>query len=404
MTQRFLGLGLALSVALASACREVPQAPIATPPPSALYATVTLDRICPACVVDTGNLWSGITLLQPSDQSVHVVALDPLARRLRYHGCVNACSDPRNWYTGTGDTTALLTGFWNWSSAALTVTGIHVVYTICPDASCIGVRYAYCPGICFHPANWTDTTLFVGRGTLEAGYGGQSISLAADSAGGLHLLFSAPLAPLPGPALRYAHCAAGCASPANWQDVQLDAEGGGQTRLIAFDLHSGLHVFSSTSAGLIHRTCTTNCTSVGSWQSGPMAGGVNAAGLALAFGADGRLHLVYMNRTGAPTYATCPAPCGAPGSWSTVALPLRTSDVSLAIARGGTLFLATTDSTVEVSRCTADCLVAKSWQTTVVDSAAGGGHVSIAVDSSDHARIVSTAGWPNILQYSQMKN
>jgi hypothetical protein len=372
-----------------------------------------LDHLCPqGCYIDVsgpdGN-WGGITLLQESDQSVHVIALDPWGSRLVYHGCANVCDDPGHWFGGSGDSAAFGSSPYNqWASAVLTDGGIQVVFTR-NDAGGepSGVFYATCPGACTFPWNWRTDSLFQGKytvyGSWEYGYGARSTSLASDSAGGLHLLLSA----VGYSGLWYGYCAGNCSSDAGWQLTRLDSAVAGAPltgpRVIAFDVHSGLHVVYSTGGALWQASCATGCTSAGGWRAGVIQIGVSVRALAVAFDGSGGLHLAYADSLGEVTYATCGAPCGAPGTWSSVALPVRAWDLAVAMGRTSTAYLAaTTDSDVALLRCAASCLNAASWQATGIASTGGGGQVSLAVDSLGRARIASTSLWGNGLQYTQM--
>ena len=397
-------------VALAAglSCREVTKASNQTPTGTP-YVSWTLDTLCPGCGVDVGNVWGGATVLLAADQSVHVLAVDPWAQRLRYHGCANVCDDPKHWVSGTADTAPGGSGFDAWSTAVLTRAGIAAVYTWCPNntLACTGVRLAECPGACNFGSNWTAANLFVGVGTVaDAGYWfgeGRSSPLAADSSGGLHLLLDGPSG-----ALLYEYCAATCGSAASWQGVQLDSAAGQHPHSIAFDPASGVHVFYRTAGGLTHASCAGSCTSTGSWQSGVIESGATVHVSSVALGSDGRLHLAYVDDLASATYATCAAPCAAPGSWSSRRLlyavdgdiAVSARDVAIAAARGS-LFLAINGSAVAVARCDSNCL-AGTWRWSPVDSATSGGHVALAVDSAGRARIASTADFPNILQYTQL--
>jgi hypothetical protein len=80
-------------------------------------------------------------------------------------------------------------------------------------------------------------------------------------------------------------------------------------------------------------------------------------------------------------------------------------DVALAVDAAGGLHLTTsgkvgTGSPVTISSCTGACGSGASWVVTPVDSAPGGGFVSLALDAANHARIASS--W-NGLQYTRMK-
>jgi hypothetical protein len=393
----------------AGACREVPQAPNVTPPAPAAYGSFQLDGGGPQYGDVWISWWNGVTLLQPPDQSVHVVAVDPAGDRLLYYGCANVCGEKAHWFGGM---VASPGGTWRGATAALTPSGIVVAYTRTNTANGgIGMWYSTCPGACNFPSNWRTDSLFVGEYTVGDWHwgGGKSVSLSADSVGSLHLLLLGVNA-----GLFYGRCSSGCATEANWQVTVLDSTFSGSTstdtRLIALDPRGVVHVLYSTGAGLTHASCAANCTSAASWQSGAVRAGVGATALSLAFDRGGGLHLAYADTSGAVTYAMCTAPCGAPGAWSSVALALHAVDVSLAVGGTGTAYLATTGSKVVLSRCAATCLEVTGWQATTVDAAPGStmGLVSVAVDSSGHARIASTGfagsattGW-NTLQYTLM--
>jgi hypothetical protein len=253
-------------------------------------------------------------------------------------------------------------------------------------------------------------TLFAGRYTVTGPrWGGQSISLASDSSGVLHLLLTSAQG-----GLFYGRCVGNCATDASWQVTVLDSTFSVtdlyQTRLVAVDPHGLVHVLYSHKGRLTHASCAGGCTSGASWQSGVIPSATTASALSLAFDPAGGLRLAYADSIGAVTYATCAGTCTAPGAWSTVLLPLHARDLSVAVGRTGVAYLATSDKTVALSRCAGGCLAAAIWQITDVDSAAGGspGHVSIVVDSLGRARIAST-GFPgsaatgfNTLQYTLM--
>lgn len=404
MTVRLRLFALGAIAVAAAACPDVPVAPIVTPPTPARYVTFTLDTIN-GFNVDVTNQWDGITLLVGADQSVHVVAFDGWSGRLRYHGCANVCNDRVHWFHGTADSASVGYGEWEpGSGVALTPQGFQAVYAWEAGYG-PAIRYAHCPGACNFTGHWTATTPLSTPGSVQD-WTGHSTPLAADAAGGLHLLFYGP----GDRTLHYGFCAAACDTPANWQDVPITGPYGYSrwSRLIAVAPGGGVHVLYGTAVGLIHATCSGGCTNAANWQSGPVAGAyfLSLDALAMAFGPEGRLHLAYTDQTGVVSYATCAAPCTASGTWSTASLPLTTRDVSLATDAQGQLFLATNSPTVAVSRCAASCLSSASWQTVTVDSALGYGRVSIAVDAAGHARIASTYGGftqaPQILQYTQM--
>ena len=391
-----------------SACREVPVAPIVTPPATSRYVTFTLDTLT-GFNLDVANQWNGVTLLIGADQSVHVVALDAWNGRLRYHGCASGCNDRAHWVHGTADSAYVpFGGVWiPGSGATLTGDELQAVYAW-GGASGPAIRYAHCPGACNFAGHWVATTQFSNSGSVQSWEGYSMTPVAADAAGDLHVLFYDTT----DGELHYGYCAATCDTPASWQDLPITGPYSGfQTwsRLIAVTPGGGVHVLYGTGAGLTHATCPGRCTVAANWTSEPVEGayflGAPEA-LSLAFARDGRLHVAFTDWSGVVTYATCASPCAATGAWSIASLPITTTDVSLATDGLGRLFLATTYRTVAVSTCRASCLNPASWETVQVDSALGGGRVSIAVDSAGYARVASSYGGfaagPQVLQYTQM--
>jgi hypothetical protein len=390
------GMVTALDIA---ACRES-EAPTGT---SAVVSTVTLTLDTAGAFAEPQNAWGGVSLMLGSDQSVHIVALDPWAGRVRYHGCATACDDPAHWLSGTADSAPAYIDFVFWSSAVLTRAGIQAVNPLCPGDFCETIQYLQCAGACSQQQSWSVTDLFVAEGSLTSkGDGfGQSVSLAADSTGGLHLLFLARGA-LPS-GLYYAYCGGSCGTQANWTALRLDSLASQLSpRVIAFDQHTGVHVLYASVAGLVHAACPAACTQAGSWRSAVADSGATVDALALAFGPAGQMDVAYRDDGLKTWYATCTTNCTARSGWAVTALPLRTRDVSLATSAVGAVFLATTDTSVAVSECTGTCLESTSWQTARLDSVVGGGHIALVVDATGRPRIASTgAVRPLTLQYTQ---
>ena len=393
-------VGLGIAVFVLASCREVPFAPTVTPPTPARYATVTLDTLRGANL-DVNDQWAGVTMLLAPDQSAHVVAFDQWNGNLRYHGCANVCDDPAHWFAGTGDG-GVTQWYYTVAGSVLTPGGIQSVYLVNVGNN-FGIRYAHCAGACNLAGNWAMANLFLGESNFEGQPWVHSAPLATDPSGGLHLLFRSTQ----DGALHHAFCGAGCDNPGNWQDTPIDSAFADwqSAQLLAIAPGGGVHALYATGR-LMHASCGSGCTVAANWRTDTvpvdsLSG--KLAGLSVAFGTDGALHLAYVDGSSRPVYATCNAPCTVPETWTAVVLPLATRDVSLATDARGRLYLATAGRSVAVSRCDANCLDPASWQTTQVDSALGGGHVSIAVDSAGYARVASTfGGWPQILQYTRM--
>jgi len=390
-------LALVASTAAAWSCRDIPQAPIVTPPAAPAYVTLTLDTLNGAGL-DLGNMWGGVTALVAPDQSVHVMALDLWDGVLHYYGCANVCDDGAHWARGIADS-AGFASVGGTAGVVLTNRGIEVVFSYEPVQT-PWLRYVTCPGACNFTRNWTGATTTANW--EEPWWSGDS-PLAADAAGGLHVLFYDPADRL----MHYGYCGGACTTTSSWQDVALDGASIGAwvgAHLITVAASGGVHVFYGTPAGLFHATCDAGCTSAVSWQATPIPGAhfLDAPrAMAAAFSPDGTLHFAFSDGAGQVTYATCAAPCAAGSPWSLASLPITAGDVSLASDAQGRVYLATIDSTVVVSRCDSGCPAA-SWHSVRVPAARGGGHVAIAVDSAGLPTVASSfSRGPQILQVTR---
>ena len=395
-TRRFALVPALLAGLATTTCRE------ATRPTFPAYSTVTLDEVT-GDNIDTPNWWDGVTLLLGADQSVHVLALDMWNNRVRYGGCPSACGEAAQWLHGTGDSIAYSYSAFS-AGAVQTSAGIDLVYSASAPGSPGSIRYLHCPGTCNLAGNWSTTPLFANAVSEEWGKGRHNTPLAADGGGGLHLVYLG----FQDSVLHYAHCAGACASQGSWQDVALSSGPRPlreSVRLITAAPGGGVHVFYATGADFVHASCASGCGVAGSWGYETVAGAAVAGalhGVSAVFGPDGRLHVAYGDLSSSVTYAVCGAPCPVPGAWSATTLPLATTDVGLAVDGGGALYLATSGQKVTVSRCATSCLSRAGWQSVALDSALGGGQVSIAADAAGRVRVASSYGaWPLVLQFSQ---
>lgn len=403
--REFLRTALAALAATgaAAACNEVHQAPTEAPPVQPAYTTFVLDSAWSG--TDVGDAWGGVTLLVAPDQSLHIVALDIYNAVVRYHGCASECGDRAHWLGGTGDSLSAFYGTGP-SGAGLIPAGVVAMYPLTSYGLASGFRYVSCPGDCQFSSHWQGTTLFQNDSVDFYSYGIHFRPLAVDATGGIHLLFSRSADQL----LHYAHCAADCASQGSWQEIGLDSTASAlwsSAQTLAVSPTGAVHVLYATTEGLAHAACAADCTVASSWRRETIAGTFLYQGIesiATAFGTDGSLYAAYADFGKTVTFAECGAPCTAPGSWSVAALPLTAYDVSLTADGQGKLYLATSDRSVQVSRCAAGCAGAAAWQTQTVDSARGGGQVAIAVDSAGRVSVASGYGYfPTVLQVSVAK-
>jgi len=396
----------AVVVAGIAGCREVPQAPTQAATPPATHVTVTIDTLR-GYQLDVGNQWGGVKLLLAPDQSAHVVAFDAWSDRLRYYGCANFCDEPVHWFGGTADSVPMYGGSFELggAGAVLTSLGFQAVYGQAL-ARGIGVGYAQCPGACNFTAHWSASSMLADTAYLEGPFQetAYSVPLAADAAGGLHLIYYDYV----DYSIHYRYCPSACGAAASWQDVPVTAPSsdffGTSSRLVAVAPNGAVHLLYGSSSGLVHAACLGGCTSAANWQSAPVPGPSGIEALAMTFLTDGTALLAVADSTGAVTFGTCAGPCTAGAAWSLAALPLKSRDVALATDDSGRVYLATNRGTVSLSRCTAGCLGPAGWRTDTLRDVPGEGRVSVVVDAAGHARIASSNGWfgPQVLQYTRM--
>lgn len=372
-------------VAAAASCRDVPQAPNPPIAEPLHYSTVRVDRLLYGTDVAPG--WGTLTIMLAADQSTHIVSMDYEDGRLRYAGCAGYCEESQYWLTSTADSGE----FFEDVGAVLGADGIHVVYMRAGPV----IRYAHCPGACYYRRNWVTSDLFSGS---IGGNGPQTIPLAMDSSGRLHLAFLTPAG------LWYATCSSACGTPGAWQTGLVDS------------LPTFAYAIAATPAGRVDllyprdglrfASCASACTNAAAWQVALVDTALGTSSPALALGPGGVVHAAYASggAYGIPPeihYAVCAGGCTTPGAWQASGLGTRSFYVSTTVdATTGRAFVATSYGTTEVASCAGGCLVPAAWERVSVDTASSHRYLSVAVDSAGRARLAST--WFGV-EYTQLK-
>jgi len=320
--------------------------------------------------------------------------LDNTNGDLKYATCLTACATATNWQTVAVDVTGIV-GF----NTDLTVEGsgrIHVTYH---DITNRDLKYATCAVSCTTAASWQVVT-------VEAtGDIGSFSSVRTDASGRLHVsYYDASNADL-----KYATCAAGCTTAANWQTVIVDATGftGGRPSLWA-EATGRLHVGYSGSGGYTYATCTATCTTSTNWQTVTVDAAGGGAGRSLAIDGNGRLHTSYYAASGTNLkYATCASACATAANWQNLTLGDTTGIVgqysSLAVDVSGRVHVTYYDAfnaDLEYATCAVACATLAGWRFATADAVLNVGEdPSLVVDASGRLHVTYYDGSNTALKY-----
>ncbi|MGH7627901.1 MAG: Ig-like domain-containing protein [Gemmatimonadales bacterium] len=228
--------------------------------------------------------------------------------RLLYGTCAAECDTPANWQT-----LAVEDGSGGVTSVAVDPEGrVHVSYY---DATRADLRYAVCASACTTLESWQSVAVD------ETGDVGFLSSLVVDPASVRHIAYYDAARR----ALRYATCASGCTTAANWALVTVDSrDDAGRSPSIAVDGAGRLHLayYAGAAADLRYATCALGCGLAANWQSVTVdqLGDVGAYA-SLALGPGGGLHVSYVDAgAGRLKYATCRSGCGTAANWRSLAV------------------------------------------------------------------------------------
>lgn len=245
------------------------------------------------------------------------------------------------------------------------------------------LKYATCAATCATSANWAMLAVD------QTGDVGAHTSLAVDATGRLHVGYDDAT----NGNLKYATCAASCTSVANWKTITVDPSGFVAEPSLAVDAGGRVHVAYLHAFGfLMYATCAASCTTAANWQAAvPDASGNVGGGVSLAVDAGGRVHVSYNDAVnGDLDYATCAANCTTTANWASVAVD-QPGDVgamtALAVDATGRVHVGYWDSTngdLKYATCVSSCGTAANWKLLAVDeSGTVGSAPSLAVDASE---------------------
>lgn len=261
---------------------------------------------------------------------------------------------------------------------------VHLSYA---DAADGDLEYASCPSRCSEAGNWEAVTVD------EAGTIRETSSLVADGTGRLHVTYWE----LTHGDLRYATCAAECATATNWQSVTVHSGGAGYGSSLTIDAAGRLHVSYSGNGNLLYATCAAACAAATNWQTGTIRPNAIATRWILRVGPTGQLDLLLgSSHTHVLEYVTCGAGCTAEANWyaAVISEDINVGDGSPSFAMDhlGRLHASwvttSTGRTLKYAVCAAGCAVAGSWHSTLIDGAGGVTRVTITVDPVSRAHIV----------------
>jgi hypothetical protein len=265
-----------------------------------------------AVVVDAPfNVGTHSSLTVDGTGRVHVIYRDAASRDLKYATCATDCTTAANWQAVALDPTPNV-GF----AGSLSVDGSERLHLSYWDYGNGNLKYGTCAADCTTVANWQLVTVL----TLSPpGTMGHYNSLAVDGNGGLHVGYQ----DFNDFDLDYATCAASCTTAASWQTVSVDVpDQVGQYASVAVDASIRVHMAyrDVTNGDLKYATCAAGCATAGNWQA--LAVDVlGDVGRYTSLGVDGtgRVHVSYYDVTNSNLkYATCAASCATTGNWQAV--------------------------------------------------------------------------------------
>jgi hypothetical protein len=383
MRTRFAVLGTCL-LALA-ACKEGRRAPT-EPPLVPSFASVIADFVYGGGDAGAEFRYPQVLLSGPQ---IYIVSAGLALQQTRFAGCPGSCNLRGNWLAGTAQSVRNGVLF---VSAALTPTGLHIVY----DGE-HSLRYATCPGLCYDSTHWQSVAV-------------DSVSpdnwfpaIAADNSGGLHVVYE------PGnqTELHYAECVAGCLSSNNWSLTVIDRAAEILYSKIGIDGNGRIHVLYHAQSGLgpsglKYATCAASCADPTQWSTavvdefavgGPPYGAIPSLGIAK----DNRLHVAYWAPAGV-RYATCGSNCSSLANWTaaTIATPATfplAGSVGLAIGPSDRLHLVYPGDSVRYASCVSSCTDSHAWESiTIGQEGLRADFVALAVDSLDQPHLALSAG------------
>lgn len=354
------------------------------------WETVTVDA--------GGSVGAYTSLVLDQSGGVHVTYVDNTNLDLKYATCVADCAMAANWQTVTVDAAGDVGAN---SSLAIDRNGaLHVGYL---DNTNDDLKYATCAAACAMAVNWQTVTVDA------AGFVGYYTSLTVDGSQGVHVSYHDGSAQ----DLRYATCPATCETVTNWQTVTVDAPGNvGFYTSPVVDASGQVHLTYQdfTNKDLKYATCAAACATAANWQTVTVdATGDVGYWTSLAIDAGGRLHVSYGDYTDFSNhtvkYATCAAACATAASWQTVTLDASLNlGTSLEVDGSGRIHVSyqARNLDLEYATCAAACSTAANWRFATIEAAGDlGFYSSLAVDGNGRLHVSSQDGYNGDLRYSE---
>ena len=391
MSSRLVRAAVLLIAGSFLACHDAPQAP--TTPTAPEWARLTMDD----AVTDYPS-WGGLDLLSSGAGDLEFVSAETEYGSLHFGACFADCDVRANWTQVTLDS-GVYRGIGVNASSVETGSGITIAYEDF-QTSTMYVKILSCAADCTRRAGWTGGD--IRAGTLGPFEGSHSRALAADSSGGLHLLYR----PGNDVAMYYAECASACGDSASWRSVLLDSavyQPSSSGSAIAVTPTGAVHVLLATpdtSRTLRYLTCASSCTDTARWTSLRLEHGSTLTEVtpSITLGPDGRIYATYGG--GVIHYATCMTNCVNLAGWTEVATAIPAgTDVALRLDGSGTPWIASSFGLASsynghsvVAHCASACLSADGWTTAAIDSLGNGLDIALVVDAAGPHVMVSGLG------------
>jgi hypothetical protein len=238
--------------------------------------------------------------------------------------------------------------------------------------------------------SWTFSTRSVQAATVDT-FDASYVAIALDHANGVHVVYLAPYRSY----LRYAECPATCTVPGNWDSTQVDLIGAdlyGSTTGLVIDPGGRLHTvyYSRATMQIKYATCAALCASSANWSTTAIDTSFIAPWLSLGQDGGGRLHVSYTN--GDLRYATCSAACTSRANWTLVTVDpgqVVGDFSSLAVDATGRISISYYDAVNGRSKfatCSTGCTMAANWQYGIVDTY--GTHGVVVTDPTNAVHVI----------------
>lgn len=306
----------------------------------------------------------------------------------------------RRWQSVTVDDAPGSVGFY--ASAAVGANGrVHMSYNHYYDN--FDLKYATCASNCTTAGNWQ----VVGVDTV--GGVGEHTSLAMDGSQRLHVAYY----DFTNGNLKYATCAADCATVGNWQTVTADGDPfahAGLYTAIAVTENGRIHVsyFDGTNNGLKYATCAANCTTAANWTSGIVSGaGDIGQSTSIVAEASGLVNIAYFDANRDLKYASCATSCTVGANWQIATVDTTNTlseDISMTVDGAGRRHIGYYDSyngDFRYATCATNCQVGANWQTVAADVPGNvGWFTSLAVDRNGRVHASYFKGDQSDLKYA----